>query len=92
MIIEERLKKILLRVGELQTQVAELRRENETLRKANKFLKLEAEQGESARVETAYTPVAEDCGISKSELAAVKKDIQAYIAEIDKSIHWLKTL
>ncbi|HHB78998.1 MAG TPA: hypothetical protein ENK85_07175 [Saprospiraceae bacterium] len=89
---QERLQKILIKVGQMQADLSKLRRENDALRKANKFLKLEAEHGGSANMEKAYTTKEEDCGISKSELAAVKKDVKGYIEEIDNSISWLKQL
>jgi len=89
---QDRLQKILINVGQMQADLSKLRRENNSLRKANKFLKMEADNGGSANVERAYTSKEEECGISKSELAAVKKDVKGYIAEIDKSITWLKQL
>ncbi len=90
--VQDRLQKILINVGHMQAKLAEMRRENEALRKANKFLKLEAESGGSAHVEKAYTSKKEDCGISKTELFALKKEVKGYIADIDKSITWLKQL
>ena len=90
--VQDRLQKILIKVGTMDTDLAKLRQENDSLRKTNKFLKLEADNGGSANIERAYSSKVEDCGISKSELASVKKDIKGYIAEIDKSISWLKQL
>ncbi len=90
--VQDRLQKILIKVGEMSADLAQLRRENDALRKTNKFLKLEAESGGSANLEKAYTSKEEECGILKSELAGVKKDIKGYIVEIDQSISWLKQL
>lgn len=92
MTVQDRLQKILAQVGEMHAELAKLRRENDALRKTNKFLKLEAEKDGSVPLEKAYSSKQEDCGMSKSKLAKVKKDVKGYIAEIDKSIKWLEKL